>query len=174
MPALLDKLRSVKIFVFDVDGVLTDATVLVTESGVQLRRMSIRDGYALQLAIKMGFQVLVISGANSEPVKARLNGLGVFNVFMGIQDKRSCLLTYLQENNLKPEQVLFMGDDIPDWEVMKEVGLSTCPIDAASEIKEISAYISPMKGGDGCVRDVIEKVLKLNNQWPLHTRIASR
>ena len=174
MALLLDQLKNIKTFAFDMDGVLTDGTVWITESNTQVRRMSIRDGYALQLAVKMGYNVVVISGANSEPVKSRLNGLGIQHIYMGIQDKRSCLIRFIEEKKLDLSQVLFMGDDIPDWEIMQAVGFAAAPLDAAAEIKQISTYISPYKGGEGCVRDIIEKVLKLNHQWPLHTRIASR
>ena len=174
MPELLQQFKSVKTFVFDIDGVLTDGTVTVFDNGQLYRKMHVKDGYALQLAIKMGYEVVVISGAVSEPVKTRLAGLGIHNIHLGIQDKQSCLINCLLQNNLPMESTLYMGDDIPDWEVMKIVGLSCCPVDAVPEIKQISTYISPFKGGEGCVRDVIEKVLKLNNQWPLHTRIASR
>lgn len=174
MSELLQQFKSVKTFVFDIDGVLTDGTVTVFDNGQLYRKMHVKDGYALQLAIKMGYEVIIISGAVSEPVKIRLAGLGITNVHMGIHDKQSCLINCLLQNNLQKEATLFMGDDIPDWEAMKIVGLPCCPADAVAEIKGISTYISSFKGGEGCARDVIEKVLKLNNQWPLHTRIASR
>lgn len=174
MSELLHLFKTIKTFVFDIDGVLTDGSLLVFDNGQLFRKMHVKDGYALQLAVKMGYQVVVISGAVSEPVRIRLAGLGITNVHLGIHDKRSCLQETLQKSGTSRETTLFMGDDIPDWEVMKWVGLPCCPSDAVPEIKEIATYISPLKGGEGCVRDVVEKVLKLNNQWPLHTRIASR
>ena len=148
--------------------------VLLLDDGQQARRMSIRDGYALQLAIKKGYKVLVISGAYSEAVQIRLNKLGIQDVFMKVENKELLLSEYVKSNGLKKQQVLFMGDDIPDYAVMKSVGLACCPADAAPEIKHISQYISASKGGKGCVRDVIEKVLKLNEHWDLDSSVASK
>ncbi len=123
---------------------------------------------------KKGYQIIVISGAVSEPVKQRLHKLGVTDVFMKTENKKQLLATILQEKNVLPGQVLFMGDDIPDYEAMKETGFPCCPADAVAEIKQVSQYISAYKGGHGCVRDVIEKVLKLNNHWDLDTTVASK
>lgn len=161
-------------FVFDVDGVLTDGTLLILPNGVMARRMNIKDGYAIQLAVKKGYHVAVISGGNSAEVKERLNLLGVKDVFMRVGNKKECLAEYLAVNSLKPEEVLFMGDDLPDYEVMQSVGLACCPADAAHEIKGISHYISPIAGGQGCARDVIEKVLTLHNKWLPDTYIKSQ
>lgn len=177
---MLDKFKNVQTFVFDMDGVLTDGTLLVMESALidsdqakWIRVMHVKDGYALQLAAKKGYNIIVLSGSTSEPVKQRLRKLGISNVFFGVRDKKTFLVGHFQKNNLNPERALFMGDDIPDLEVMKVVGLRTCPADACSEIKEAAHYISPIGGGKGCVRDVIEKVLKLNNNWDIHSEIAS-
>lgn len=171
---MLKGFKQITCFVFDVDGVLTDSTLLVLDDGQQARRMSIRDGYALQLAIKKGYKVLIISGAYSEAVKTRLNKLGIQDVFMKVENKEQLLSEYVKSNGLKKQQVLFMGDDIPDYTVMKSVGLACCPADAAPEIKHISQFISASKGGKGCVRDVIEKVLKLNEHWDLDSSVASK
>ena len=166
--------KPIKTFVFDVDGVLTDGTLLVLEDGQMARRMNIRDGYALQLAVKKGYDVLVISGGNSAAVEDRLRKLGVADVFMKVEDKKDILLRYVSEKELKWEELIFMGDDIPDYAVMQMVGLSCCPADAATEIKQISKYISPLSGGAGCARDVIEKVLKLNGHWDHDSSVPSK
>ena len=170
---ILTRLSLIKVFVFDMDGVLTDGTLLIEAGGQWLRKMSIRDGYALQLAVKSGYRVAVISGSESEPVEKRLRSLGVTDVFTKVNNKESFLKDYLSANNISLSETLFMGDDIPDYNCMIIAGLACCPSDAVVEIKQISSYISPKPGGYGCVRDVIEKVLKLNNNWPLETYIPS-
>lgn len=166
--------RPITTFVFDVDGVLTDGTLFLLPGGEMVRRMNIKDGYALQLAVKKGYRVVIISGGMSELVKERLLKLGVSEVFMGVHDKRLVLQEYMQRNHLLQEQVLFMGDDIPDLEVMMEAGLPCCPADACTEAKEISKYISPIAGGFGCARDVIEKVMKLRGDWQHTVEVVSR
>ena len=171
---LLNLFKSITCFVFDVDGVLTDGTLLVFDDGQMVRRMNVRDGYALQLAIKKGYRVVVISGGDSEAVRQRLNKLGVKDVFMKVHDKQQQLADWLAANGMDWQQVLFMGDDIPDYEVMRRVALPCCPSDAAPEIKHISKYISNLKGGYGCARDVIEKVLKLNKKWEIDVTVASK
>lgn len=162
---VLELFKPINTFVFDVDGVLTDGTLLLLPNGVFARKMYIKDGYALQLAIKKNYRVVVISGSHSPEAEDRLRKLGITEIFMQVQDKVSLLTNYMQENNLQKEQVLFMGDDMPDFAAMQLTGLPCCPADAAIDVKEIAKYISPSKGGKGCVRDVIEKVLKLNNNW---------
>lgn len=162
---LFDKFKKVKVLVFDVDGVLTDGKVLVTENGDQLRSFDTRDGYALQLAVKMEMPVVVITGGKSQGVYARLVGLNVKHVFLGVGDKMQVLKDWLDEHRFNLEDVLYMGDDMPDLGIMKVVGIATCPVDAAEEIKSISHYISAREGGEGAVRDVIEKVLKLQGRW---------
>ncbi|MFC6098576.1 KdsC family phosphatase [Olivibacter domesticus] len=162
---LFDKLKRVKAFILDVDGVLTNGEVLVTEQGEQLRSFNIRDGYALQLAVKKGFSIAVITGGRSEGVRLRLEGLGIIDTFMGIQDKITCFNKWLNEQQFQAGDVLYMGDDIPDLTIMREVGIAACPNDAVEEIKAVSHYISSKDGGKGAVRDVIEKVLKLQNKW---------
>lgn len=171
---ILEIFKTIKTFVFDVDGVLTDGSLLILNDGQQARTMNIRDGYALQLAIKKGYRVLVISGGSSEPVRERLNKLGVTDVFLSATNKTGQLTEYITTNNLRWDETLFMGDDIPDWAAMQLTGLPCCPADAAPEIKQVSRYISPIEGGKGCVRDVIEKVLKLNGHWDTNNDIAAR
>ena len=161
----LNKLKHIKAFVLDVDGVLTDATIHVTESGEQLRRFNVRDGYTLQLAVKKGYLICAISGGKSESVTLRLNGLGITDVHLGITKKLEVYEEFLKQHQLKPENVIYMGDDIPDLPVMRVAGVRTCPSDAVDEVKEISDYISSRKGGEGCVRDIIEKVLKVQDNW---------
>lgn len=170
---LLQKFKTVTTFIFDVDGVLTDGTLTVLPGGVMARKMNVKDGYALQLAIKRGYEIAIISGGASEEVAERLQKLGVAEVFMRVTDKAQVLEEYLQKKGLTWEEILFMGDDIPDLKVMKKCGLSSCPADAVQEIKEVSAYISPLNGGFGCGRDVIEKVLKIRGDWNEDTRIPS-
>ncbi len=158
-------LRNVTTFMFDVDGVFTDGSVFIIESGQPVRRMNIKDGYAVQLAAKKGYRIAIISGGRSEAVRTRLKGLGVTDVFLGVADKMETFNDYVTENNLDPSTILYMGDDIPDWHVMKKSGVPVCPANAATEIKEISLYISPLEGGYGCVRDVIEQTMRVQGKW---------
>lgn len=161
----LEKIQQVNTFIFDVDGVLTDGNVHVTEQGEHLRQFNIKDGYALQLAVKRGFQIAIISGAHSSGVELRLKGLGIQNIFLGIDSKIEVFRVLQKTHSFSAEHILYMGDDIPDLAVMKLVGVPVCPADAVEEIKSISCYISPKNGGKACVRDVIEKVLKAQNKW---------
>ena len=158
-------LNHITTFVFDVDGVLTDGTVQVNTDGALLRNMNIKDGYALKTAIDKGYNVCIISGGSNEGVRKRLEGLGVTEVHLGAHYKIDTLEKYFSENNIKAENVLYMGDDLPDYNVMKMVGLPCCPQDAVQEIKQVSKYVSHKKGGKGCVRDVIEQVLKVQSKW---------
>lgn len=162
---VLQLFKPINTFVFDVDGVLTDGTLLVLPNGVMARRMNIKDGYALQLAVKKGYHVVIISGGISTEVQERLHKLGVQHVFMQVQDKVAVLTEFMQQHNVSKHQVLFMGDDMPDAPAMRLVDLPACPADAATDIKAIAQYISPIHGGAGCARDVIEKVLKLQGNW---------
>ncbi len=150
---------------FDMDGVLTDGSITIMPDGEQIRTMNIKDGYALQLAVKKGYRVVIISGGKSEAAKKRLQNLGITDIYMGVHTKADAFEEVLAMYNIQPSAVLYMGDDIPDYEVMKKCGIATCPNDAASEIKEISMYVSDKMGGKGCVRDVIEQVLRLNDTW---------
>ena len=171
---VLSLFKNISTFIFDVDGVLTDGTVLLLENGLQARRMHIKDGFALQMAIKNGYHVLIISGGSSPHVLQRLEKLGVTDIHMSVLDKKKFIADYISKNNLTKEQVLYMGDDLPDLPAMSIVGLPVCPADAVNEVKEAVQYISPINGGCACVRDVIEKVLKLNDHWHYREDITSR
>lgn len=171
---VLEHFQEIDTFVFDVDGVLTDGDVLLLENGVQVRRMNVKDGLALQMAAKNGYRVMVMSGGASEPVIHRLQYLGLEEIHLGLKDKLKFLQAYVEQHNMKWKHVLYMGDDLPDLPVLEQVGLPCCPADAVIEVKKISKYISPVSGGKGCVRDVIEKVLKLNDHWKYHPDISSR
>ncbi len=161
----LEKLKNITTFVFDVDGVLTDGTVIASESGELLRAFNIKDGYALQLAAKKGFNICIISGGKGTAMNKRFEGLGVADVYLGVADKVEVFNNYLLKIGATPDQVLYMGDDMPDYSVMQLVGIASCPNDAIDEIKQISHYISPKNGGKTAVRDVIEKVLKVQHLW---------
>ena len=152
-------------FIFDVDGVLTDGSVTLLPDGSQIRKMSTRDGYALQLAVKKGFNMIIISGGKNEQVRTRLAGLGLKMIYLGVSDKVDKLEDILIENDLKKDEIIYMGDDMPDYDVMQKVGLATCPKDACSDIREISDYISPFNGGEGCARDIIEQTMKVQGKW---------
>jgi len=171
---ILSAFKKITTFVFDIDGVLTDGTVLVLPNGVQARRMHIKDGFALQMALKNGYRVKVISGGNSPEVLDRLTKLGVTDVHMSVLDKGTLLLEWMKVENLKKEEVLYMGDDLPDLPALGVVGLPACPADAAEEVKKVSLYISPLKGGEAFVREVIEKVLRMNGHWEYRVDVASR
>jgi 3-deoxy-D-manno-octulosonate 8-phosphate phosphatase (KDO 8-P phosphatase) len=158
-------LRNIKTFIFDVDGVFTDGIVWLMANGEQVRTANVKDGYAVQLAVKKGFRIAIISGGNSEAVRLRFQGLGVKDIFLSSHDKWTVFEKYTKDNNLKPEEILYMGDDIVDYRVLKAVGVSTCPHDAAEEIRDICDYTSPHAGGKGCVRDVIEQTLKVQGLW---------
>jgi len=158
-------LTNVKTFVFDYDGVMTNGNLLLQMDGQPLRFANVKDGFVLQLAVKLGYRVVVISGGFSRSVETRFEALGIKDVFLGIRDKLIVFDEYITNNGIDPETIVYMGDDIPDYKVMKKVGVPVCPADAAEEIKEISIYISDKKGGEGCVRDIIEQVLKVQGKW---------
>lgn len=152
-------------FIFDVDGVLTDSSVHITTSGEMLRIMNIRDGYAMKAAVESGYNVCVISGGTNEGVRVRLRNLGITDIHLGAHDKVETLKEYTELYHINPADVLYMGDDIPDYHVMQRVGLPTCPQDAAPEIKSVSKYVSHRNGGRGAVRDVIEQVMRVQGKW---------
>jgi 3-deoxy-D-manno-octulosonate 8-phosphate phosphatase (KDO 8-P phosphatase) len=162
---ILAPLANIKVFVFDIDGVLTNGQLLLQEDGSMLRSMSIKDGYALQLAVKNGYEIAVISGGKSSAAKIRLERLGLKDVFIAVENKAALLHDLKKERNWHFEELLYMGDDVPDLEVMRLCGFKACPKDAVSEIKNIADYISPACGGQGCVRDVIEKTMKVQGKW---------
>lgn len=160
-----EKLQAVKAFVFDFDGVMTDGSVWVYADKETVRCGNIKDGYAIQYAVKKGYTIAVISGATSMSIDNRMAMLGVTQCYTGCGDKIKTYEEFLAKNNLRDEQVLCMGDDLPDYPLLKRAGIAACPADAAVEIKEIVDYISIYNGGHGCVRDVIEQVLRLHGQW---------
>jgi 3-deoxy-D-manno-octulosonate 8-phosphate phosphatase (KDO 8-P phosphatase) len=163
---LFDKLRAVKAFVFDVDGIFTDNTVHITEQGELLRTMNVRDGLIVKAAIKAGFPVGIITGGRSIGVTKRLSDLGIEQIYSGIADKWPAFEQFMRHYDLLAHEVCYMGDDLPDLPVMRKVGLAVCPSDAVSEVLDIADYVSPLKGGAGCVRDILEKVLKVQQKWP--------
>lgn len=160
-----EKLHPTKAFVFDFDGVMTDGSVWTFADGETVRCGNIKDGFAIQYAVKKGYIVAVISGATSKSIDNRMKMLGVTQIYTGCADKMKTFDQFLSTNNLTEEQVLCMGDDIPDYPILQRAGVSACPADAAVEIKESVDYISLFPGGRGCVRDVIEQVLRLHGQW---------
>jgi 3-deoxy-D-manno-octulosonate 8-phosphate phosphatase (KDO 8-P phosphatase) len=171
---LLANLKKISCFVFDVDGVLTNGEVIVMPDGILVRKMNIKDGYAMQLAIKKGFPVWVISGGNSSEVEERLQRLGITEVHMRVKDKKALLQELASMHNIPLDQILFMGDDMPDYEAMQIVGVAACPNDAAVDITSISSYIATASGGAGCAREVIEKVMKLNDKWDVEDHIRAQ
>lgn len=160
-----EDLTRVKAFIFDIDGVLSLQTINLNSFGVPNRTVNLRDGYAVQLAVKKGYHIGIISGSSSREYQKRLKLLGVNDIYLKSRSKIDDFNFFLKKHNLDKSDVLFMGDDIPDFEVMKMAGIPVCPSDADSEIKQVSSYISDKRGGEGCVRDVIEQVLRLHNNW---------
>ena len=160
-----ESLSKVKAFAFDVDGVLSPICIPTAADGEPLRMVNVRDGYAIRMAVLCKYPIAIITGGKSQGVIVRYNGLGVEDIYLGSSIKTVDYDDFLQKYDLKDEDVLYMGDDIPDYEVMKRVGVATCPSDAASEIKEIAHYVSEFKGGEGCVREIIEQVLKVQGHW---------
>lgn len=161
-------LKKIKALVFDVDGVLSSEVITLHPNGEPMRSVNIKDGYALQLAVKMGLHVAIITGGRTESVRVRYEGLGIKDIYMAAAVKTKEFAYFLGKYQLQPEDVLYMGDDIPDYDVMRQCGLPCCPADAAPEIKSVSLYISNRNGGYGCGRDVIEQVLKAQGKWMSH------
>lgn len=160
-----DLLRRIALLIFDVDGVLSRQTIPLGNDGVPTRTANIHDGYAMQLAIKRGLPVAIISGAKTETLRIRYQGLGLQDIHLGVAIKIDCYNQLLKKYGLADGQVLYMGDDIPDYEVMTRCALPVCPCDAAPEIRALARYVSPNQGGEGCVRDVIEQVLRAQGKW---------
>jgi 3-deoxy-D-manno-octulosonate 8-phosphate phosphatase (KDO 8-P phosphatase) len=160
-----EELRKVEAFAFDVDGVLSSQTMPMHPEGEPMRTINIRDGYALQLAVKKSYPVAIITGGNSNAVRRRFESLGITDIYLKSHNKKEDFNDFISKYNLDQSRVLYMGDDLPDFEVMQLVGFPTCPSDAVVEIKQISKYVSNFNGGDGCVRDIIEQVLRLHNKW---------
>ncbi len=158
-------LADVDTFIFDVDGVMTTGVVLLTQEGQMLRSMNVKDGYALQLAIKKGYRIIIITGGSCEAVKQRFLLLGIKDVYLGVSNKLELFERIVREEGLDKKRILYMGDDLPDYEVMREVGVPACPADAVQEVQHISRYISGCEGGKGCVRDVLEQVMRVQDKW---------
>ncbi|MEO9511569.1 MAG: HAD hydrolase family protein [Flavobacteriaceae bacterium] len=158
-------LANITTFVFDVDGVLTDGSIIITNDGEMLRKMNVKDGYALKTAMQKGYRVCIITGGTNQGVKERLQGLGITDIYLGAHYKQEPMQEYLDIHAIDPKTVLYMGDDLPDIPPMKMVALATSPQNAVAEVKAISDYVSHKNGGDGCVRDIIEQVLKVRGDW---------
>lgn len=174
MSNLLTGFKKISTLIFDIDGVLTDGSVIILADGLQARTMHVKDGFGLQMAMKKGLRVIVISGGTSEESRNRLHYLGIDEVHLGVRDKLGLIQSILSEHKLSWEEILFMGDDLPDLPLLAQAGMSCCPADAVHEVKAAVKYISPVKGGWGCVRDVIEKVLKVKGLWEFDTEITSK
>ncbi len=165
MISLSSHLKDIQAFIFDIDGVCSQTTLNLDQNGNVMRTVNIKDGYALHIAVKKGYYIAIISGGDSEATRKRYKKLGINDIYLTSAHKKIDLQDFMDKHKLNSSQMLYMGDDIPDYEVMQMVGFPTCPADAAPEIKAISQYISDKEGGKGCVRDVIEKVLKIQNKW---------
>jgi 3-deoxy-D-manno-octulosonate 8-phosphate phosphatase (KDO 8-P phosphatase) len=159
------KLHDIKAFVFDYDGVISDGNIWSANDQIIVRSGNVKDGYAIQYALRKGYIVAVISGGSGSSIASRMAMLGVKDVYLGSHRKKEIFTKFLEDKHLQAKEVLYMGDDIPDYDVMTMVGVATCPSDASEEIKQVADYISHKQGGSGCVRDVIEQVMKLQNKW---------
>lgn len=158
-------LKKIKAFAFDVDGVLSASMIPLHPNGEPMRMINIKDGYAIQLAVKLGYPIAIITGGNTASVRIRFEGLGVKDVFMGAGVKISVYEQWVESLGLKDEEVAFIGDDIPDIEIMRKVGLSIAPADASIDVLNLAKYISPYKGGEGCARELIEQTLRAQGAW---------
>ena len=160
-------LNSVKAFIFDIDGVLTNGKILITSKGDMYREMDTKDGFAIKYALNKGFKIAIISGGKDKGLEIRLQDLGIKNIYLGFTDKERPFNDFIKNEDIKPNDILYMGDDIPDIPVMEKVGLSCCPADAVSDVKAIVKYVSHKNGGQGCVREIIEQVLRVQDKWSL-------
>ncbi len=160
-----EELVSVKAFAFDVDGVLSKDIIAMHPNGEPMRTINIKDGFALQKAARLGYPIAIITGGNTESVRKRYEALGIEDIYMASSVKIEQLKDWMQKRNLKAENIMYMGDDVPDIEVMKTVGIPVCPADAMEEVKVLCKYISDKNGGEGCVRDVVEQVLRAHEKW---------
>ena len=158
-------LKEITTFILDVDGVLTNGKILVTSKGKMLREMNTKDGFIIKYALDKGFKIFIISGGTNKGVKERLKDLGIEEIFLGEHTKKDTYDKLIKKYNLKKNEIVYMGDDIPDIPVMKKIGVPCCPNDAVPDVKQISIYISKKNGGEGCVRDIIEQTLRVQNKW---------
>ncbi len=170
---MLEKLRYIKCFVFDIDGVLTDGSLIVMPGNQLIRTMHVKDGYALQLAVKNGLKVIIISGGNANEVKERLEKLGITDIILSAQDKLKHIKAIAETYSLQSSEILCMGDDVPDIEMLQYAGFAACPADAVGEVQKICQYISPIYGGKGCARDIIEKTMKIQGIWHKDVSVSS-
>jgi 3-deoxy-D-manno-octulosonate 8-phosphate phosphatase (KDO 8-P phosphatase) len=160
-----EELVNVKAFIFDVDGVLSSDISPLNEDGEPMRTANVKDGFAIRNAINNDYPIAIISGGRNENIRKRYNKLGVEHIYLGVKDKNDCFVDFIEKTGVLPESIMYMGDDLPDYKVMTLIGIPTCPSDAVTEIKSISKYISDRKGGEGCVRDVIEQVMRAQGKW---------
>ena len=160
-------LPNIKTFIFDVDGVLTDGKILITNEGELLRSFDTKDGYAMKCALVQGYKIVIITGGRNKGVEERFKELGVFDIYMGAHHKTEAYQDLLDNYDLDPETILYLGDDVPDIPVMEKVGLGCCPADAVSDVKAMADYVSHKNGGEGCVREIIEQVLRVQGRWRL-------
>ena len=163
-------LQKIRAIIFDVDGVLSAETITLSAEGEPLRTVNIKDGYAIQLAMKLGLRIVILTGGRTQSVRKRYEGLGVEDVYMGCAVKIETYDEFLKKYDLKDVEVMYMGDDIPDLEIMRRVGCPVCPKDACPEIKEVSLYVSEKRGGYGCGRDVIEQTLRAQGKWVMNAK----
>ena len=173
MSNVLSEFKKISTFIFDIDGVLTDGSFLLLPNGLMVRRMHIKDSFAIQMALRKGYKVYIVSGSYSEEIKKRLEFIGVKEIHLGVADKTRFVTELLSSKKIKWKEVLYMGDDLPDLPLLNKVGLSCCPADAVNEVKSIVKYVSPVNAGWGCVRDVIEKVMKINGHWQYEPTVTS-
>ena len=158
-------LKEIKAIIFDIDGVLSSETITLSSEGEPLRTVNIKDGYAMQLAMKLGLRIAIMTGAKVTSIRKRYEGLGVEDIYIGCSVKIETYETFLHKYGLTDKEIMYMGDDIPDLEIMRRVGCPVCPKDACPEIKEVSIYVSDRIGGHGCGRDIIEQVLRAQGKW---------
>ena len=163
-------LTKIRAIIFDIDGVLSAETINLSADGVPLRTVNIKDGYAIQLAVKLGLRIAILSGAKVDSIRVRYEGLGVQDVYLGCAVKIATYNEFLSKYGLNDDEIMYMGDDIPDMEIMRRVGCPVCPNDACPEIKSVSLYVSHLKGGYGCGRDVIEQVLRAQGKWVMNEK----
>lgn len=160
-------LHQIKTFVFDVDGVLTNGKILINSDGELLRSFDTKDGYAIKCALVKGFKVAIITGGRNEAVRKHFKELGIFDIYLGVHHKLKAYEDLMDNYDLNPQEVLYVGDDVPDIPVMEKVGLGCCPADAVSDVKIMADYVSHKKGGEGCIRELIEQVLRVQGKWSL-------
>ena len=158
-------LKKITTFILDVDGVLTNGKILITSKGKMLREMNTKDGFIIKYALDKGFKIFIISGGTNKGVKERLKDLGIDEIFLGDHTKKDTYEKLIKKYNLQKNEIVYMGDDIPDIPVMKKIGVPCCPNDAVPDVKQISIYVSKKNGGEGCVRDIIEQTLRVQNKW---------